>query len=134
MCRIVEPAQMPDPFRADQVTKISRIVVLRPDAPWATIKQKSRSIPSAGAREIGRALLDRRLRAKKNRDRINDAEKTFGQAGECRTNPEAGEPDPSIAPALITARPQKMAPAINALNSGSGITMRASKKTPQKLR
>jgi len=39
---------------------------------------------------------------KKNGDEIDQPEDTFGHTGESRANPEAGEPEASMLPALVT--------------------------------
>jgi hypothetical protein len=84
MRRIVEPAQMPDPFRPDQVTKVSGKMPLRPNVPRRDDQTEDQQVLPAqecAKAEAGFSIEDREQ--KKNRRRINDAEKTFGQASEC---------------------------------------------------
>src|SRR4029434_10967020 len=91
---IGKSAQMTQPLRADLIRKIPGEMPLHPNVPWRDDQNEDRKIftsQQAAKSHTRFAVKDRE--DKKNRRRISDAEQTFGQAGESRANPKAGEPD-----------------------------------------
>src|SRR6266496_3502327 len=101
---IGKPAQMPQPFMADQVAKIPWRMPFRPDVPGRNNENKERQILPSQKRAKSHPPFSIKYKEKtKNRRRINGAKQTFCQAGERRAEPKASEPGGPIMPALITA-------------------------------
>src|SRR6188472_174751 len=98
---IGKSAQMPQPLRADLITKIPGEMPLYPNVPWRDDQSEDRKIfPSQQSAKSHSRFAIEDCEDKKNRGRINNAQQAFGQAGESRANPNACEPNAAATPAL----------------------------------
>src|ERR1051326_646124 len=93
------------PFPYNEVMKVPRELPSRPDVPRGGDHHKDHQIfPSQKPAKSKACFAIKDREKNKNRRRVDKAEYTFAQAGECRADPEPGEPSPSLTAALIAAQ------------------------------
>src|SRR5438046_10511061 len=65
-------------------------------------KKDQHVVPMEKCAESETGLTVKNSEQRKNGDQVDQPENTVGQTGEGRANPETGEPDASMLPALVT--------------------------------